>query len=423
MATQLFLLDAPADVCLQGNHPRLTGTTGAWIAKALGTARGSSVVASKAESTTAGPVSGFEVADVTSNQYIEWISPPVSADVTISGTITANIWGRESANAANVAINVVIQVIRSNTLTTSNSNTLVTLVQSSRITEMAISATTNSVNNFTTGMTSGAYTGQTLNRGDRLRIRVFGDDAGTMGASQTFQIGFNGASAAADGDTYVSLTETLTFESAPAGSVLYLTDIASAVATSSVDREAWTSRDAGVQTDVTNTAAGWTAPIQVTDTAGGTVVDWFTRPLTAFTLGGMAVANLRALESVATANASLRCEIARVNNDGTNESVWGSWCMAGVASDRGELSTTEAARTANVSGDDLAVSDGQRLRIRVYIDDGGGPMGASQTVTFYYAGTSAAASGDSYITLPQTVTEYVAASPYIPVGFAVGRDY
>ena len=75
---------------------------------------------------------------------------------------------------------------------------------------------------------------------------------------------------------------------------MYLTDTASAVSTASVDREAWTSRGAGVQTDVRNTAAGWTAPLQLTDTAGGTVVDWFTRPLTAFTLTGMAVANLRA---------------------------------------------------------------------------------------------------------------------------------
>ena len=110
--------------------------------------------------------------------------------------------------------------------------------------------------------------------------------------------------------------------------VLYLTDTASDVATASVDREAWTSRGAGVQTDVTNTAAGWTAPIQVTDTAGGTVVDWFTKQLTAFTLTGMAVVNIRALESNASAGASLRCEIARVESDGTSPTVWASWCIA-----------------------------------------------------------------------------------------------
>ena len=141
-------------------------------------------------------------------------------------------------------------------------------------------------------------------------------------------------------------------------------------------------------TDVTNTAAGWTAPIQVTDTAGGTVVDWFTRPLTAFTLGGMAVANLRALESNAAANASLRCQVARVEGDGTSPTVWADWAVATILTDDGEIGTTEAARTANVSGDDLAITDGQRLRIRIYVDDmSSAAMAASQTVTFYYAGT------------------------------------
>ena len=60
-----------------------------------------------------------------------------------------------------------------------------------------------------------------------------------------------------------------------------------------------------------------------------------------------------------------------------------------------------------VAGDATAVTDGQRLRIRVYFDDAPGvAMGASSDMTFYWAGTSAAASGDTYITLPQTVTEF-----------------
>ena len=46
-------------------------------------------------------------------------------------------------------------------------------------------------------------------------------------------------------------------------------------------------------------------------------------------------------------------------------------------------------------------------------------------MTFYYAGTSAAASGDSYITVPVTLTEYVTAggTTVIPVGFATGTDW
>jgi hypothetical protein len=42
-------------------------------------------------------------------------------------------------------------------------------------------------------------------------------------------------------------------------------------------------------------------------------------------------------------------------------------------------------------------------------------MGASQTATLYYAGDTPAASGDSYITLPQTVTEFTSASTSFPL--------
>ena len=65
-----------------------------------------------------------------------------------------------------------------------------------------------------------------------------------------------------------------------------------------------------------------------------------------------------------------------------------------------------------MSGDDLAITNGQRLRIRVYTDDtSSAAMAASQTVTLYYAGTSGGASGDTYITFPQTLTEYSASTP------------
>ena len=78
------------------------------------------------------------------------------------------------------------------------------------------------------------------------------------------------------------------------------------------------------------------------------------------------------------------------------------------------------ARTANVSGDDLSISDNQRLRIRIYLDETSNAAGgASQTMTFYYAGTSAAASGDSYITMPVTLTEKTSGTTYTKAGYAV----
>ena len=78
-------------------------------------------------------------------------------------------------------------------------------------------------------MTSGGYTSQTLNRGDRLRIRIIGDDVGATNQASTFTFNasWNGTSAAADGDTYVTFTENFSFESAPGGSQLFLTNVQS----------------------------------------------------------------------------------------------------------------------------------------------------------------------------------------------------
>ena len=126
---------------------------------------------------------------------------------------------------------------------------------------------------------------------------------------------------------------------------------------------------------------------------------------------GMAQANIRALESNATANASLRCQIARVESDGTSPTVWADWCIAPTGTDNGELTTSEVARTANVSGDDLAVSDQQRLRIRIYLDDiSSAAMANAFNVQPFFNGTSGGASGDSYVTFAQTLTEFSGAA-------------
>ncbi len=581
MATTLFLLDTDPDTQLGTDSTTIDGRNVGWISRAMGTSRGSGVT-SKDAATVAGPTAGREIDDSTASFPMQWISPPVSADVTISGVITLNIWASENNMSANVAINAVIEVIRAATTTTRNSNTLVNIATSARVTELGFSGA-NTVQNFT--VTPGA--GVLVNRGDRLRVRIFGDDAGTMATGFTFQAGYNGTTSAADGDTFVTFTETFAFESAPSGTQLFLTNVQSGLtaapalisdftgadenplseggnwanlntssnplqrlsnaATASVNADsasywtpanfgadleayvtitspatspagligriqgeggaatwdgyvvrastlslqigrvdngvitllvntgsvtiasgdklgmrisgsaieawkqlsgssvwnlvatttdttyasagkiglfctstsigmddfyaatnsnlftplAWTSRGGGVTNYQWPTQAGWVAPIAT--------LDWYTKQLTAFTLTGLAQGNIRALESNVSANSSVRLEIARVDSDGTNATVWSSWCIGGTD---GGLTTSEAAYTANTSGDDLAVSNGQRLRIRLYLDDvSSSVMGGAQTVTFFYAGTSGGASGDSYVTLAQSVTEFVASGP------------
>ena len=76
------------------------------------------------------------------------------------------------------------------------------------------------------------------------------------------------------------------------------------------------------------------------------------------------------------------------------------------------LPTTEAALSVWVMGDDVSVSDGQRLSFRFLVDDTSNAAIANlPTVTLNYAGVTDSASGDSWVFLPVTLTEFVAADP------------
>ena len=78
--------------------------------------------------------------------------------------------------------------------------------------------------------------------------------------------------------------------------------------------------------------------------------------------------------------------------------------------------------TAIIGVDDTAISNGQRLRFRIYIDDGsasamGGTAGIDTLVT--YDGPTVDAAGDTWVQLPQTVSEF---APGISPPWAHGRD-
>lgn len=351
--------------------------------------------------TVLGPTAGVDTGITGIAQPGVWLSPPIDADVTISGTITCNIWASETAMTNNAAMNARIWKV--------SSEGVITLLGTS--TNTVELGTSSSVNVFTITPTSTA-----LNKGDRIFLVLFIDDsaAATMAAvANGVSVFASGPTAGASGDSYIEFTETFGYqETAPAGTIIYLTGTASAVSTASVDLEAWTSRGGAVQSAITNSAAGLTAPIQMTDAAGGTVVDWFTRPLQATTLSGTVLCNLRALISSASSNNfAAVVEIAVVEGDGSSPTIW---CKS--KSYNGWTTTSEAQLTQYLaSGDDLAISDGQRIRIRLYIDDGlqstnAGVMTAGRTVTFRYAGTSGGGSGDSFLQFTGTLDEFVGGS-------------
>lgn len=600
MATQCFLFSSssgtPDNVSLGTNASKLDGTASGWFApESLSLTRGTAA-GSVTTSTVAGTTLGVEVDGGGFPKH--FISPPLDQDVTISGTVTFNVWMAESNMAANVGAQVVIERINSQGAIVS------TVVNHEKATELPV--TTRAAQNWTATPTSTAFL-----KGDRIRVRVAGNDGGgTMASGYTFSFAQDGPTAGADGDSYVTFTETFGFlRTDPTTTTLYptialagapafgasaallsaftgadenplseggnwakvdtaggnlkrvsnvvggvtasaaaynywtpsnfgadceayltiatkpsvngtvrlgiriqgeggtstwdgyvafwqavsgtdtlllqrvtngssttlatvnqefatgdkvglralgstiemwrhdgsswallasvvdttyasagkvLIEVADSALTGRLDdvyagtvtatlvdpggagtdtKEAWTARGSGSTDAITNTAAGWSAPIQKTVSAGGNLVEWFSKQLTAFTLAAPVLANVRALESNVSANASIRAELAVTAADGTGATVWAA------TTHPTELTTSDAAYTFYLAGDDLAVTDGQRFRLRLYIDDSStAAMASTYTATATYAGASAAAAGDTYLIFGQTLTEYVAAS-------------
>lgn len=398
MATQCFLLDDTtlvADYFNNGNNDlNLAGNQAAWEGEThrIGTSRGSGVV-NTGKSTVAGTTAGLEFNN-TAN--LQWVSDPIDADVTISGSITFNLWGTESSMSANAGFQVVIFRVDSTT------GALTQIINSERGTELG---TSNAANNWSATPTSTA-----CNKGDRLIIRpAINDAGGTMASTHVATLYLDGTTAAASGDTYVTFTETFGFQTTtPTGTTLYPTTTASDIDPGGAGTdtyEMWTSRGSGATSGVVDLTNGFISATQWTASAGGNVLEWYTKQLTAFTLSGVALVNTRALEALSGDRATIRAEIAKTDSTGGSVVVWG---INGRSTDMG---TTEADRLYWISGDDLALSNGDRLRLRVYLDDLQGSAvvdsTGTSTASFFYAGTSGGASGDSYATLQQSITEYV----------------
>ena len=61
-----------------------------------------------------GATSGIELVSGT-GIYFEWITPPLAAAVTISGTVTFNFWASESSMSANATICCMVQRVAATT--------------------------------------------------------------------------------------------------------------------------------------------------------------------------------------------------------------------------------------------------------------------------------------------------------------------
>jgi hypothetical protein len=195
--------------------------------------------------------------------------------------------------------------------------------------------------------------------------------------------------------------------SASAATKIFLQDAGSDLDPGTDDEHALTlSQGAAAVTYTKNTVAGTvtppTAATQFTKTAGGAVATWYSAPLTGVTISGAISFNLWANESAVAANATVTAELYRADGKGNIIST-----ITPATQSRAELGTTAGGivQTWSPTVTSTTLSNGDRLAIRVYIDDGSGvTMASGQTVSLYVGGLTAA-SGDSYVSVTESVTQ------------------
>jgi hypothetical protein len=131
-----------------------------------------------------------------------WISAPLSAGVTISGTITPNLWGLESATACNCGARY--EVLRWSVATGGIVSSL-GISTDNGVTEWVTSAAVRTAP--TLAPTSTAFVA-----GDRIVIAIYNDDGNgvTEASGRTWTLDYDAATGV-DGDTYLSFTETISF--------------------------------------------------------------------------------------------------------------------------------------------------------------------------------------------------------------------
>lgn len=182
MATQLFLRNTASDLAGAGQ-------------KALATTRGAASVNLVTNITAA----DVQVTATAGGQILEWLSPAYNA-ITVSGAVTVNIRGLESATAANAAAGIIIDRV----------NNDATAVLSTIVPLTSIPAASNEYTTADTAKNAAVTpTATSLVAGNRIRVRLFvRAAAGTViGTGRTVTNTVEGAAAGAAGDTYVTFTE------------------------------------------------------------------------------------------------------------------------------------------------------------------------------------------------------------------------
>lgn len=222
MATKVYLLSSLATVSRGVQTNDATGAAKWW--RAYGTSTSANASSLTVECNDVPSAATREVAVAGSNwasqtMLYEWITPPVAAGVTVSGSISVQWYAWENLMGANAFCYCKVQKV---------SATDFALSDIGSVQDDAEVGTSAGVMTATISPTSTA-----MAKGDRFRITI-----GAYQDSGTFRCDVNAADAAT---TWVSFNETITFQTTdPTTQTLRLTETASDVSTADVDYKAWT---------------------------------------------------------------------------------------------------------------------------------------------------------------------------------------
>lgn len=189
-----------------------------------------------------------------------------------------------------------------------------------------------------------------------------------------------------------------------AGTTLYLRNLSSPVnPDAEEDMRLDTSPGAAPVAFVTNTQAGPVSPptfmTRVTRNVGGLTVTWYSVPLQRVTISGNVTFNLWANESNTLANAAITAELLRMDGSGNQLGT-----IVPVMGTRPELANTSTAQNWSQTPTAMTIYEGERLGLRVHIDDASGmTMAAGRTVSLYMDNKNSGASGDSWVQLAETL--------------------
>lgn len=304
---------------------------------------------------------------------LAWWSPRVAAPVTISGSMTFNIWINGDAGYVGLARVRLFKI-------TAGGSAIESLIATATTDAMTA---TNAIHSVSVTPSTPVV----LSVGERLILRVY-----LVTTTGNGTLKYNSTT------TNLVLAETVTFT--PNGTKLYLRSTTTIGIASFMDLSETIGTGVGITATV-NTSAGATQ-VQWTKTAGGAIAEWISQRIKAPGWTAQLVANFVAhfysvAESSLSANCGFLYKVFKRRPDGTETLVYTRAVGAELTTTPTTLTLTGGGTLAQVTN----FAEDDRVVVRVYIENQGGTMGGGFNCSLMYDGGGVASPDVTLLDSPE----------------------